>query len=109
VPASELTNDLQGPVAARHPEIARLVGRLRRLGASHAMMTGSGSAVFGLFDRVHVARAALAALAGHASTVLTQMISRPMFERASRPGAGLAGPLAHRVHFAFAPRGFGRS
>ncbi len=49
--ASELQNDLQGPVAARHPEIRRIVAALRRAGASQAAMSGSGSAVFGLFER----------------------------------------------------------
>ena len=43
-------NDLQAPVAARHPDIARIISALRRLGASHAAMSGSGSAVFGLFS-----------------------------------------------------------
>jgi 4-diphosphocytidyl-2-C-methyl-D-erythritol kinase len=42
-------NDLEGPVAARHPEIRAIVDRLRRAGAAHAAMSGSGSACFGLF------------------------------------------------------------
>jgi 4-diphosphocytidyl-2-C-methyl-D-erythritol kinase len=42
-------NDLQGPVAARHPEIAVIVERLRQRGATLAAMSGSGSACFGLF------------------------------------------------------------
>ena len=42
-------NDLEGPVAARHPEIAAIVRRLRDAGAHHAAMSGSGSACFGLF------------------------------------------------------------
>jgi 4-diphosphocytidyl-2-C-methyl-D-erythritol kinase len=42
-------NDLEGPVAARHPEISRIVAALRRAGAHHAAMSGSGSAIFGLF------------------------------------------------------------
>jgi 4-diphosphocytidyl-2-C-methyl-D-erythritol kinase len=48
---AELRNDLQRAVARRHPEIARIAAQLRRAGASQAAMTGSGSAVFGLFDR----------------------------------------------------------
>jgi 4-diphosphocytidyl-2-C-methyl-D-erythritol kinase len=48
---TELGNDLQAPVAARHPEISRIVAALRRSGATHAAMTGSGSAVFGVFGR----------------------------------------------------------
>ena len=34
---------------ARHPEIGRIVAALRQGGASQAAMSGSGSAVFGLF------------------------------------------------------------
>ena len=52
-------NDLEGPVAARHPEISRIVAALTRAGAHHAAMSGSGSAVFGLFgDRRAAERAA---------------------------------------------------
>jgi 4-diphosphocytidyl-2-C-methyl-D-erythritol kinase len=43
-------NDLQGPVASRHPEIDEACRRLRGEGAVVASMTGSGSTVFGLFD-----------------------------------------------------------
>ena len=43
-------NDLEGPVAARHPEITAIVERLRGAGAARAGMSGSGSACFGLFD-----------------------------------------------------------
>ena len=35
-PAPELRNDLQGPVVAHHPEIARIVGALQKAGAFHA-------------------------------------------------------------------------
>lgn len=49
--AGEFRNDLQAPVAKHHPDISRIVSALRRAGASHAAMSGSGSAVFGLFDR----------------------------------------------------------
>jgi 4-diphosphocytidyl-2-C-methyl-D-erythritol kinase len=52
---TELANDLQRPVAARHPEIARIVASLRRTAALHAAMTGSGSAVFALFERQSIA------------------------------------------------------
>jgi len=45
-----LINDVQNPVAKRHPEISRIVAALFRAGAWHAAMTGSGSAVFGVFD-----------------------------------------------------------
>lgn len=43
-------NDLEAPVAARHPEIRAIVARLRAAGAWLAAMSGSGSACFGLYD-----------------------------------------------------------
>jgi 4-diphosphocytidyl-2-C-methyl-D-erythritol kinase len=55
-------NDLEGPVAAHHPEIADVARALRRAGAMHAAMTGSGSAVFGLFDHRGAAARAAGAL-----------------------------------------------
>lgn len=43
------TNDLQAAVAARYPVIETYCDQLRGAGARLAMMSGSGSAVFGLF------------------------------------------------------------
>lgn len=48
--AAVATNDFQDIVAARHPQIAELVDEFQSIGASVAMMSGSGSAVFGIFD-----------------------------------------------------------
>jgi 4-diphosphocytidyl-2-C-methyl-D-erythritol kinase len=56
-----LVNDLQGPVAVRHPVIQEMVDALRRAGARAAAMTGSGSAVFGVFP-ASVARTAVRGL-----------------------------------------------
>ena len=53
-------NDFEPVVAARHPEIAETVRALREGGAIHAMMSGSGSAVFGLFDEAGTASDVLA-------------------------------------------------
>lgn len=47
--ADVATNDLQPAVAARHPLIDSYCAALRTAGARIAMMSGSGSAVFGLF------------------------------------------------------------
>jgi 4-diphosphocytidyl-2-C-methyl-D-erythritol kinase len=43
-----LKNDFEPAVFQIHPELAAVVRKLRRLGAKPAMMTGSGSAVFGV-------------------------------------------------------------
>ena len=51
-------NDFETVVFEQHPELASLKRRLLKLGAKPAMMTGSGSALFGLFrTREEVARA----------------------------------------------------
>ena len=51
-------NDLQAPVARRHPVIDEAIDALQRQGATTAAMTGSGSAVFGLFPEAQAKRAA---------------------------------------------------
>lgn len=43
-------NDFEKPVAGLHPEISILKDKLYACGAFYASMTGSGSAVYGLFD-----------------------------------------------------------
>ena len=43
-------NDFERVVARRHPEIAELVDQLRAEGAELAMLSGSGSTVFGIFS-----------------------------------------------------------
>jgi 4-diphosphocytidyl-2-C-methyl-D-erythritol kinase len=53
-----LINDLQAPVADRHPAVREIVKALKEAGARAAAMTGSGSAVYGLFSQT-VARTAL--------------------------------------------------
>jgi 4-diphosphocytidyl-2-C-methyl-D-erythritol kinase len=70
-------NDLQGAVARRHPEIARIAGALRRSGACEAAMTGSGSAVFGLFSgRADAARAAEVLVSDRRRTIVTRTLGR---------------------------------
>jgi 4-diphosphocytidyl-2-C-methyl-D-erythritol kinase len=46
-----MANDLEKPVARRRPEIRAATRMLGGAGALTAAMTGSGSAVFGLFTR----------------------------------------------------------
>lgn len=45
-----LINDLQSPAIESVPEIAAIIDRLSASGAEYCAMTGSGSAVFALFD-----------------------------------------------------------
>lgn len=47
-----LVNDLEKPVFALHPELAATKASLYNKGAVYAAMSGSGSAVFGLFEKV---------------------------------------------------------
>ena len=72
-----LYNDLEAPVAKRHPEISRIVAQLRRLGAVHAAMSGSGSAVFGVFKTAAQAgRAASSVRGGGRRVEVARMLTR---------------------------------
>ena len=54
-------NDFEPVVCARHPRIGEIRDQLRRLRANPAAMTGSGSAVFGIFNDPERLRRAQAA------------------------------------------------
>jgi 4-diphosphocytidyl-2-C-methyl-D-erythritol kinase len=72
-------NDLEQPVFARHPEIAALRRALANAGAQIARMTGSGSAVFGLFEpgpAVHAQSSGIDASALGATMIRTTTIER---------------------------------
>lgn len=79
-------NEFEAPVGARFPGLRAVVGELRALGALHAALSGSGSAVFGLFTRP-VSPAALAArLAGAGwSVVVTETLGLEAFRSSSAP------------------------
>jgi 4-diphosphocytidyl-2-C-methyl-D-erythritol kinase len=51
-----LKNDFESVVLASHPDLARSLRKLKRLGANPAMMTGSGSALFGFVSSVAQAK-----------------------------------------------------
>jgi len=90
-------NDLEAVVAARHPIVRRLIRNLRREGASLASLSGSGSAVFGLFPtRAAAERAAKAAgVAGRARRVIvTRTLSR---RECARPRPKHQGPARHSL------------
>ena len=46
-------NDFEEPVFKTHRSLAAVARKLRRLGARPALMTGSGSAIFGVFETAH--------------------------------------------------------
>ena len=57
--AASMKNVLEEVSVEKRPELNRALRRLEALGALRAMMTGSGSVVYGLFDSEAAARAAL--------------------------------------------------
>ena len=79
---------------ARHPEIGELVEALRDAGASHAAMSGSGSAVFGLFDDRESAEAAAGRLKDATRRAfVTRTLTRAEYRRLARPSKGDADTL----------------
>jgi 4-diphosphocytidyl-2-C-methyl-D-erythritol kinase len=68
-------NDFEPVVFEQHRSLAGLKRRLSRAGASPAMMSGSGSALFGLFPNSAAARAARKIL-GDKQTVPFSLVSR---------------------------------
>ena len=74
------SNDLQKVVAKRHPIVGKLVRTLNKAGASHASLSGSGSAVFGLFSTQSAAQAAARKLAGP-RTFVTPTLTRRACQR----------------------------
>ncbi len=84
--AAQMINDLEAPVAQRHPEIAQVKLHLRQAGAVGASMSGSGSAVYGLFRTRAAAAAAARTLKRPGWRVLlTRTLSRLEYQRAARP------------------------
>lgn len=83
--AASLGNDLEAPVVRHHPTIGRIRQDLLDAGAILAAMSGSGSAVFGLFERADAARRTARDLARPGWTVLaTRTVDRREYERQTR-------------------------
>ena len=84
--AAQMINDLEPPVLRRHPEIADLKTLLEEAGAVAAAMSGSGSAVFGLFrSRAAAVKAIRPVSRGGARATLTRTLTRAEHERRARP------------------------
>ncbi|MGH9608767.1 MAG: 4-(cytidine 5'-diphospho)-2-C-methyl-D-erythritol kinase [Bryobacteraceae bacterium] len=73
------TNDFEPIVFRMHPQLAAVARKLRRLGASPALMTGSGSAVYGIFGTTAEARSA-AAKFPPGSAFPVRFVSRKRYE-----------------------------
>jgi 4-diphosphocytidyl-2-C-methyl-D-erythritol kinase len=86
--AAQMINDLEPPVMRRHQEIGALTQQLRELGATAAAMSGSGSAVFGLFRTRPAAERALKPLSRNgARALITRTMTRAEHERRAKPVA----------------------
>jgi 4-diphosphocytidyl-2-C-methyl-D-erythritol kinase len=86
--AAQMINDLEAPIARHHPEIDQMRTALKRAGALAAAMTGSGSTVFGLFQKRKEALIAVERLSGSGWRVLlTESLGRGEYGRKSRPVA----------------------
>jgi 4-diphosphocytidyl-2-C-methyl-D-erythritol kinase len=84
--AAQMINDLEPPVMRRHPEIGAIKALLKESGAVAAAMSGSGSAVFGLFrTRPAALRAIDKASAAGAPALLSRTLSRAEHESRGRP------------------------
>ena len=83
--AAQMINDLEPPVVRRHPEIGALKAALRDAGAVAAAMSGSGSAVFGLFrGRAAASRVSKRLSRGATRAILTRTLTRGEHERRGR-------------------------
>jgi 4-diphosphocytidyl-2-C-methyl-D-erythritol kinase len=84
--SAQMINDLEAAIARHHPEIDQMQAALRRAGAAAAAMSGSGSAVVGLFQQRRDAVAAVTGLSGSGWRVLlTESLGRAEYARLSRP------------------------
>jgi 4-diphosphocytidyl-2-C-methyl-D-erythritol kinase len=99
-----LKNDFEVAVFKTHPELAVVVRKLRKLGAQPALMTGSGSALFGIFPNAGAVSRATAAFPPE-SVYPFRFVSRRRYQSAWRRALG---PAAQASSFA-SSRSHGRS
>ena len=84
-----LKNDFEGPVFEMHRELAGVARKLRRLGARPALLTGSGSAVFGVFEDTQAAEKAAAQFPGDRARIV-RFVTRRQYRQAWRRALGSA-------------------
>ena len=84
--AAQMINDLEAPIARHHPEIDQMKAALKRAGALAAAMSGSGSTVFGLFQKGRDALKAMQHLKGSGwQAILTETLDRGEYARVAAP------------------------
>ncbi len=76
-PAELFINDLERAVLPEYPLLAQLKNHLLRLDAQGALMSGSGSAVFGVFRSRAAAEQAVTALGEKGKTFLVEPLAGP--------------------------------
>ena len=91
-----LTNDFERPVFERHPELSAAARKLRRMGAKPAQMTGSGSAVFGIFQTARQAREAASRWSA-GTAIPARFVTRRQYKALWQKALG---PAAQYSHFA---------
>jgi 4-diphosphocytidyl-2-C-methyl-D-erythritol kinase len=75
-----VANDFETAVFREHPQLQSIKRQLKKLGASPALMSGSGSTIFGIFQEAFSREAAIAALRGKYDTVLpVSLINRSRY------------------------------
>ena len=82
---TQVENDFEGVVFPRHPQLKSILKNLQKSGADPARMTGSGSALFGVFttqNQVQEAQAALARLRPQPATIPATFLSRGRYRAA---------------------------
>jgi 4-diphosphocytidyl-2-C-methyl-D-erythritol kinase len=84
-PLDEVVNDFEPVVAARHPQVDTIVRALGASGAAAAAMTGSGSTVFGLFEREDAIAAAAEAMTSFGRVLTTSTLGRADYLELSAP------------------------
>ena len=73
------SNDFEDVIFAQYPELASLKRKLQKLGAKPAMMTGSGSALFGLFRTREEVRRAIRSIRADVEVFPITLVSRSEF------------------------------
>jgi 4-diphosphocytidyl-2-C-methyl-D-erythritol kinase len=80
-PLSCLLNDLERAVVPTYPTIQDIKERLVQAGAEGALMSGSGSSVFGIFSGEEMAEQAIVSLKEYGKTFLVKPLARPPLAR----------------------------